>query len=140
MSAKHGEVARDMFLQFYPELDDPDDVPCTSITNGVHVPSWLAWQMRLLYDRHFPAEWAIGMGEPQAWQNIQNVDPGELWETHNTLKNLLLTFVRRRVSRQCRRRNESDSAVDLARPSMPTTGGIAAAIYLELESRRVDGD
>ena len=46
------------------------------------------------------------MGEPEVWQHIHDVDPGELWETHNALKNLLLSFVRRRVSRQCRRRGE----------------------------------
>jgi starch phosphorylase len=49
------------------------------------------------------------------WQGIHDVDPGELWETHNALKALLLTFVRRRVSRQYRRRGESDEAVEGAR-------------------------
>ena len=55
------------------------------------------------------------MGEAEVWQNIHNVDPGELWETHNALKNLLFEFVRRRISRQCRRRGESDDVVDGAR-------------------------
>ncbi len=55
------------------------------------------------------------MGEPEVWQMIHDVDPGELWETHYALKNLLLAFVRRRVSRQCRRRGESDEAVEAAR-------------------------
>ena len=61
---------------------------------------------------------AIGserMGDPKVWQNLYNVDPGELWETHNALKNRLLDFVRRRVSRQVRRRNEPDEVVEAAR-------------------------
>jgi starch phosphorylase len=66
------------------------------------------------------------MGEPEVWQGIHNVDPGELWETHNALKNLLLAFVRRRASRQCRRRGESDDAVEAARnvldPNVLTIG------------------
>ena len=66
------------------------------------------------------------MGEPEVWQDIHNVDPGELWETHHALKNLLLAFVRRRVSRQCRRRGESDEAVEAARnmldPNVLTIG------------------
>ena len=49
-----------------------------------------------LYDRNFPADWMPRMGEPEIWQGIHNVDPGELWETHYALKNLLLAFVRRR--------------------------------------------
>ena len=71
--------------------------------------------MSQLYDRHFPANWIQRMGEPEVWQYIHKVDPGELWETHNTLKNLLLSFVRRRFSRQCRRRGESDDVVEGAR-------------------------
>jgi starch phosphorylase len=55
------------------------------------------------------------MGEPEVWQEIHKIDPGELWEMHYTLKNLLLTFVRRRVSRQCRRRGETDEVVEQAR-------------------------
>ena len=74
----------------------------------------------------FPVDWMQRMGEPEVWQNIHNVDPGELWETHYALKNLLLAFVRRRVSRQCRRRGESDDAVEAARnvldPNVLTIG------------------
>lgn len=55
------------------------------------------------------------MASPEIWQAINTVDPGELWETHNALKNLLLSFVRRRVSRQCRRRGESDAIIEAAR-------------------------
>jgi len=66
------------------------------------------------------------MGEPEVWQSIHKVDPGELWETHYALKNLLLAFVRRRVSRQCRRRGEADEVVEAARnildPNVLTIG------------------
>ena len=103
-----------------------EEIPIGHITNGVHVPSWLAWQMQQLYDRHFPADWLQRMGEPEVWQDIHDVDPGELWETHHALKNLLLAFVRRRVSRQCRRRGESDDVVEAARnmldPNILTIG------------------
>ncbi|MEK6250046.1 MAG: alpha-glucan family phosphorylase, partial [Planctomycetales bacterium] len=71
-----------------------------------------------LYDRYFPHGWTRRMGEPEVWQNIFNVDLGELWETHYALKNLMLTFVRRRISRQCRRRGESDDVVDAARNAL----------------------
>ena len=58
--------------------------------------------------------------------DIHEIDPGELWETHYALKNSLLAFVRRRISRQCRRRGESDDAVEAARnildPNILTLG------------------
>ena len=114
VSSLHGHVSRRMWAHLWPWRVE-EEIPIGHITNGVHIPSWTAWQMMQLFDRHFPAGWVEKMGEPEAWQHIRNVDPGELWETHNTLKSLMLAFVRRRVSRQCRRRGESDDAVEAAR-------------------------
>ncbi len=114
VSALHGHVSRRMWAHLWPWRVE-EEIPIGHITNGVHIPSWLAWQMNQLYDRHFPADWMDKMGEAKAWENIYTVDPGELWETHNALKNLMLQFVRRRVSRQCRRRGESEEAVETAR-------------------------
>lgn len=125
VSALHGHVSRRMWAHLWPWRVE-EEIPIGHITNGVHVPSWLAWQMQQLYDRHFPANWELRMGEPNVWQEIHNVDPGELWETHNALKNLLIGFVRRRLSRQCRRLGESDACVEAARnvldPNVLTIG------------------
>ncbi len=114
VSALHGHVSRRMWAPLWPGRPAAE-VPIGHITNGVHVHSWLAWQMQHLYDRHFPADWCDRMGEPDVWQQIHDVDPGELWETHHALKNLLLAFVRRSASRACRRRNESPEAAEAAR-------------------------
>jgi starch phosphorylase len=114
VSSLHGHVSRRMWAHLWPWRVE-EEIPIGHITNGVHVPSWLAWQMQQLYDRNFPVDWFKRMAEADAWQGIHNVDPGELWETHYSLKNLLLAFVRRRVSRQCRRRGESDEVVEAAR-------------------------
>ncbi|HOA51677.1 MAG TPA: alpha-glucan family phosphorylase, partial [Thermogutta sp.] len=114
VSALHGRVTRQMWANLYSWRAE-DEVPIGHITNGVHIPSWLAWQMKILYDRYFPERWYERMGEPEVWQSIYNVDPGELWETHLTLKNQLMAFVRRRLSRQCRRRNEPDEVIEAAR-------------------------
>ncbi len=114
VSALHGHVSRRMWAHLWPWRVE-EEIPIGHITNGVHIPSWLAWQMQQLYDRNFTADWFLRMGEPDVWKSIRNVDPGELWETHNALKNLMVQFVRRRLSRQCRRRGESEEAVEAAR-------------------------
>jgi glycogen phosphorylase len=114
VSQLHGHISRRMWATLWPGKNE-EALPIGHITNGVHVPSWLAWQMQQLYDRHFPAHWQTKLGESDIWQNIHQVEPGELWETHNALKNLMLTFVRRRISRQCRRRGESDEVLEEAR-------------------------
>ena len=106
VSALHGEVSRAMWTGLYPGKTE-DMVPIGHITNGVHVPTWLAPQMFRLYDRHLGTGWHEHSGEARIWEGIENVDDGELWETHLSLKARLLEFVRRAAVEQAERREES---------------------------------
>ncbi len=105
VSALHGEVSRAMWTGLVPGKPE-DEVPIGHITNGVHVPSWLAPQMFRLYDRHLGTNWHQRSSDARTWENIENVDDGELWETHLSLKSRLLEFVRRRAVEQAERRLE----------------------------------
>jgi starch phosphorylase len=106
VSALHGEVSRAMWTNLFRGKPE-DDVPIGHITNGVHVPSWLAPQMSRLYDRHLGTGWSQHSSEARIWEGIENVDDGELWETHLNLKSRLLEFVRRRAVEQAEYRGES---------------------------------
>jgi starch phosphorylase len=112
VSSLHGEVSRAMWTGLYPGKAE-ESVPIGHITNGVHVPSWLAPQMFRLYDRNLGSGWHIRSGEAEIWAGIENVDDGELWETHLSLKSRLIEFVRRRAIEQAARRSEP--ADELAR-------------------------
>jgi starch phosphorylase len=106
VSALHGEVSRAMWTSLYPGRSE-EAVPIRHITNGVHVPTWLAPQMFRLYDRHLGTGWHEHSGEPEIWEGIENVNDGELWETHLSLKSRLLEFVRLRAVEQAEHRGES---------------------------------
>jgi glycogen phosphorylase len=105
VSALHGEVSRAMWTSLFPGRSE-EAVPIRHITNGVHVPTWLAPQMFRLYDRHLGTGWAEHSGEPQIWEGIESVDDAELWETHLSLKTRLIEFARRRAVEQAERRGE----------------------------------
>ena len=105
VSALHAEVSRAMWAGLFRGKAE-DDVPIGHITNGVHVPSWLAPQMFRLYDRHLGTGWHQRSSEAKIWEGIESVDDGELWETHLNLKSHLLEFVRRRAVAQATRRGE----------------------------------
>ncbi len=105
VSSLHGEVSRAMWKSLFPgKLEDA--VPIGHITNGVHVPSWLAPQMCRLYDRHLGVGWQNQSGAARTWEEIEHVDDGELWETHLSLKSQLIDFVRRRAREQAERLGE----------------------------------
>src|SRR5579872_215301 len=105
VSALHGEVSRAMWTGLCPGKPE-DEVPIGHITNGVHVPSWLAPQMFRLYDRHLGTNWHLHSSDAKIWEGIESVDDGELWETHLSLKSRLLEFVRRRAIDQAKYRSE----------------------------------
>ena len=112
VSSLHGEVSRHMWVGLWPDNRPAEEVPIGHITNGIHVPSWLAPQMRQLYDRYLPPEWTQKSGVPEIWKGINNVSEAELWETHVALKIRLLDAVRLRLVREAERRGESAEIVE----------------------------
>jgi starch phosphorylase len=105
VSSLHGNVSRAMWTALYPGRTD-DQVPIGHITNGVHVPTWLAPQMRQVYQR-------VG-----GWDNVDKVDDGELWETHQTLKTALIEFARREAAQAAKRRGEPAAVAAHMRQSL----------------------
>jgi starch phosphorylase len=116
VASLHGEVSRTMWAGLFRRPEE--EVPIGHITNGVHVPTWLARPMRHLYDRHLGPDWAQHSGEPSVWERIDNVNDGELWETHQVLKSSLVAFVRQRAVRQAERRGEPREVLEQCRRAL----------------------
>jgi starch phosphorylase len=110
VSSLHGVVSRRMWATLWPWRSE-EEIPIGHITNGIHVGTWLAAQMRMLYDRVLPLEWYLRTGEPEVWAPVEHLSPGELWETHQTLKGRLIIYARNRLIKQARRRDVSEAAL-----------------------------
>ncbi|MCA8999743.1 MAG: alpha-glucan family phosphorylase [Planctomycetaceae bacterium] len=107
VSNLHGVVSRRMWRDLWPWRSE-EEIPIGHITNGVHVSTWLAQQMRVLYDRILPAKWYLKTGEPEVWAAFERVKATELWETHQSLKNRLIIYARYRLGLQAKRNGMSD--------------------------------
>ena len=117
VSQLHGHVSRRMWAHLWPWRVE-EEIPIGHITNGVHTHTWLAHQMSQLLDRYFKIGWLDRLGEPEMWHQIYDVDPGELWETHNTLKSMLVNFARQRLETQAIRRNEPADVIEGCRNAL----------------------
>jgi glycogen phosphorylase len=102
VSNLHGVVSRRMWAGLWPWQAE-EEIPIGHITNGVHVPTWLASQMRTIYDRVLPENWFLRSGEPDVWAGFELVSPTELWETHHALKSRLISYARTRLRKQAER-------------------------------------
>ena len=117
VSSLHGQVSRAMWAPLYPDRSE-ERVPIGHITNGIHVHTWLAPQMRQVFDRHLGPSWPQHCGEPGFWEAIDDVDDGELWETHQALKMRLIDFARRRAAQSAERRGDPPELIAQLRRSL----------------------
>ncbi len=99
VAAKHGEVSRELWRPLWPQLA-AEDVPIGSVTNGVHLPTWMAGPMRGLLDRHFGEGWSELVDEPGFWDTVLTLDDAELWHLHGELKDALLAHAREEARRR----------------------------------------
>jgi starch phosphorylase len=127
VSAKHGEVSRELWMKMFPDLDDAGGVPITSVTNGVHAPTWVAAPFQTLYEQRFGPDWAMMVRNGDVWiEAINSLSDVDIWNTHRTLKNLLIAFIRERTSAKHTGTqdtiNEHENTQDLFSPDVLTIG------------------
>jgi starch phosphorylase len=99
VSELHGEVARTMWKDVWPHVDQ-DEVPITAVTNGVHTRTWVASEIAELYDRYLPPTWRTHPEEPEAWEGVEAIPSVELWRAHERRRELLVLAAREHVLRK----------------------------------------
>ena len=90
VSLLHGQVSRGMFSGLWPEFDN-EDVPITSITNGVHAPTWTARQIR---DLALGSDRAEMLNDAEGWHMIANAPDDRLWAVKRELRQELIGMTR----------------------------------------------
>ena len=93
VSELHGRVSRRMWKFLWPEVEKEEDVPITSVTNGVHTATWLARRVRVLLNKHLGENWMETLDDPETWIRMDAISDRELWETRMHLKRKLVLYV-----------------------------------------------
>jgi starch phosphorylase len=99
VSKKHGEVTRRMWKHLWPERKE-EDVPIYSITNGIHVPTWVEPKIELLFNKYLGPNWLEDHDNPVVWELIDEIPDKELWQVHYWLKMKLINFIREQARRR----------------------------------------
>jgi starch phosphorylase len=110
VSRLHRRVSQEMWEGLWPKLP-VWEVPITSVTNGVHLRSWINGDLAGLYDQYLLPDWREGHSEPKVWDQIADIPDAELWEAHRRHKRQMITFVRERAVEMAVGRNAPASEV-----------------------------
>ncbi|MEW6348759.1 MAG: alpha-glucan family phosphorylase [Thermodesulfobacteriota bacterium] len=97
VSELHSRVSKKMWARLWPHVDK-DDIPIGYVTNGVHVPSYVSKEMADLLSRYLGANWVQDPDNEKIWPRVQSIPNDELWRVHETRRERLVTFCRRRLA------------------------------------------
>lgn len=125
VSQLHGAVSRSMFRELWPAVP-LDEVPITSITNGVHARSCVAKSNQDLYERYLGPSWSQAPADHPLWERIHSIPDEELWRNHERCRSELIVFLRERLQRSIRERGgslaELAAVQEVLDPSVLTIG------------------
>ncbi len=110
VSQLHGEVARKMWADLWPQTPLPE-VPITSITNGIHTRSWISGDMAGLLLRYLGPRMLDRPSDQSVWERVNRIPDEELWRTHERRRERLVAVAREHLRRQFERRSASPKEI-----------------------------
>jgi len=99
VSKLHGEVSRSMWRNIWPQVPT-DEVPITSITNGIHTRSWLAPDLQFTLDRYLSGNWMTDPSDHSVWDRVLQIPDEELWRAHERCRARLVSWTRQKLRAQ----------------------------------------
>jgi starch phosphorylase len=113
VSKLHGQVSREVWSSLWPAVP-VSEVPIISITNGIHIKSWLSDEMNSLYGRYLGPNWTDETVNNSIWNGIDQIPDEEFWRAHQRCKGQLIAFTRNWLKAQIKRRGTYHSELNWA--------------------------
>ncbi len=109
VSALHGRVSQGLWKDVWSGVPQ-EEVPITSVTNGIHTKTWMAPDFIRLYDKYLPG-WEEQLTDKDFWRKVQDIPDEDLWETHQRQKRRTLEFIRERTRQQWKRTGDTPDKI-----------------------------
>lgn len=96
VSQLHGKTTQRLWHKLWPDVSE-DHVPISYITNGMHCPSWIAPELRNLFEKYLGRDWIQEHDGVESWERVVDIPDDELWAVHQQLKSKLASAIRERI-------------------------------------------
>jgi starch phosphorylase len=116
VSKKHREVTAAMWPEYVSTEDretsnesgtennnsvpDTRNTTLTSVTNGVHIRTWLAPEMEALFASELGKDWARHLDDEEYWEQVRDIPEGALWRTRLLMKGSFFSLIADHVRRK----------------------------------------
>ncbi|MCL2039151.1 MAG: alpha-glucan family phosphorylase [Bacteroidetes bacterium] len=122
VSKLHGKVSREMWSKLWANFP-LDEVPISSITNGIHTSSWIAREFAELFDRYLSPNWRYLTDETD-WKKIHSIPAEEIWREKQRRRVRLVLFAREYIKLRKNRlyKDSKNIANDILNPDTLTIG------------------
>ncbi|MBI5658285.1 MAG: alpha-glucan family phosphorylase [Nitrosomonadales bacterium] len=111
VSRIHGKVSSRICAEMWPEIEEEEN-PMSYITNGVHMPTFLAKEWLEVFERFLGWGWSQHCCDVDFWKQIDGIPDHQFWSVRETLKSRLLQLIRQIVSQQHYRNHGSEAHLD----------------------------
>jgi len=96
VSQLHRQVSQRMWHGLWPEVPE-NQVPISHVTNGIHVPTWIAPELYSLFEKYLGKDWVKEHDDPGLWARLLEIPDDELWAVRLRLKRKLVGAIRERM-------------------------------------------
>jgi len=110
VSRIHGRMSSELLKDLWPQIA-PEENPIGYITNGVHIPTFLAPEWGDVFDRYIGPAWKQSLSNRAVWDRIEEVPDHLFWSVHQALKARMLYLVRNRIREQFERCHGSEAHI-----------------------------
>lgn len=110
VSKLHGQVAQSMWKHLWRDVPE-QHIPIGHVTNGVHLATWLSFEMMELFRRYLGDNWQQKQDQAERWQRTENIPDPELWRVHCVRRRRLIYFIRERLKKQLMDKGASPQAI-----------------------------
>ncbi len=102
VSKLHGAVSRELFGEVWTNIA-ANESPIGYVTNGIHTCSWLAQNLKELYNEYLIPYWQDNMQKDDVWKQIKDIPNERLWNEHQARKMKMLKMVKENTTERLKR-------------------------------------
>lgn len=111
VSRIHGRVSSEICSEMWPEIEE-EESPMSYITNGVHMPTFLAKEWLEVFERFIGWDWSQHQTDVGFWEKMAGVPDHQFWSVRESLKSRMLQLIRQLVTQQHLRNHGSEAHID----------------------------